>query len=229
MILTYAPLTTWPGELTQHREEPRFRSDWDSTLRLLGDEVDKLVYPPHGDRHAVATMHLPTDARFIRKDGTGLLAGVEFYHPGCMLTVRDAEGRELKFPSDRYARTWGQRQPWRDNAHAIALTLKHLRDLERWGVASESKQYAGFRAMLGSGIAVGQAEDQMTPAEAAAYLAEASDGFKLPAEIQSSATVADETYRVAAHLHHPDKPTGNSIVFAKAGKAIAVLRKENRR
>lgn len=225
MILTYKPIVTWPGDLTQHRTEAQFSMLWERTLRLLGEEVDRVAHPPHGEYHAHAVIHLAVSADDLRKDGHGLRAGARFYHPGVVLTFDDAEGRELRFHCDRYTRTWGHRQPWRDNAHAIYLTLKALRDLDRWGAVAPGQQYRGFRAALGSGIAVGTEAPPMTPSEAAAYLAEATEGLHHADEIAASLTVAEETYRVAAHMHHPDRPGGNAVIFSKVADAIAVLRK----
>lgn len=228
MILTYAAITTWPGDLTPQRAEAQFSTDWSTTVARLGFEVDRIAHPPNGAYHAHAKLHLAVQPDEIRKDGHGLLRGVAPYHPGVVLTFDDAEGRELRFHCDRYKRSWGRREPWRDNVHAIYLTLKALRDLDRWGAVAPGQQYQGFRAALGSGIAVGIEAPEMTAAEAAAYLAEATDGLNPASEIASSLDVAEQTYRVAAHMHHPDRPSGNAVIFAKVADAIAVLRKAAR-
>lgn len=221
MILTYRALTSWPGDLTNPRRGAQFKMDWHDTLRMVGDEVDKLAFPPHGDRHAHATIQLATTS--LRADRSGILADAQFDHPGVILTFDNHEGRELTFRCDTYTRLWGRRQPWRDNFHAIGLTLKALRDVSRYGAVDPGQQYQGFMAQLGSGIAVGVNAPTMTRDEAAAYLSEASEGYRDPAAIAASLPTAEEAFRFAAHLHHPDRG-GNATIFAKVADAIAVLR-----
>lgn len=226
MIVTFQQLKTWPGELTQQRTNATFSMPYEKTLRLVGEEVDRIVHPPHGNYHAHAVIHLAVTPESIRKDGMGLMANPVFHHPGVLLTFDDAEGRELKFHCDQYTRYYGSRQPWRDNFHAIGLTLKGLRDLSRWGAVAPGQQYEGFLA-LGSGVPMGPTSTvQLTRDEAAAYLAEAVEGFFTAEQIATDATDAEQAYRMAAHLHHPDKPNGNAVVFARVADAIDVLRKD---
>lgn len=227
MILTYRTLTSWPGERTDPDEmkDGQFTAPWDRTVQILGDEIDRLV---SGNRvHTPVTLHVAT--KDLRRDGFGVTQGARFDHHGVVITFDDAQGRELKFTSDQYRRLWGRREAWRDNVHAIALTLEALRSINRWGVVSDGQQYQGFRAALGSGIAVGPQDESMTPEEAAAYLSEATEGLHPAAAILAERAVAEETYRAAAHLHHPDSRRGNPAVFAKCGTAIAVIRKDQGR
>lgn len=42
---------------------------------------------------------------------------------------------------------YGDMPPWQANIRAIAKTLEHLRDLDRWGVTKRGEQYTGWKAL----------------------------------------------------------------------------------
>lgn len=135
MDVTFRPIEKWLGRSGLRspaaRERSRFDSGWSQTLDLLTYELGRL-----GARAVVVRLAL-TD-QDIRRDGWPR-ANARPEHPGVVVEwqIRDAWfGRA----NDKY-------DDWQSNIRGIALTLKSLRDVERWGVVS-GEQYEGMRLEL---------------------------------------------------------------------------------
>lgn len=175
MILTYAQLTTWPGHLRtadERKVSPFDRSTtWSATRSLLGDEVDTLV---NGNRyHADAVLQIACQPSAIRRDGQLVDRGMTLDHPGVVLSFNDSDGQPLRFSCDTFGTHYGVMQPWQANVRAIALGLKDLRRITRYGLNSGDEQYRGFAA-LGSGIPMGAvAQSVMDLDTAARFIASA--------------------------------------------------------
>ena len=99
-------------------------------------------------------------------------------------------------PCDRYT-------DWEPNIRAIALTLEHLRAVERHGVTTEKQeQYTGW-LRLPAASAVDEA------AECAKILIQRSGYVRYtPAQILSSQSVFDLVWREAVKRTHPDTNQG---------------------
>lgn len=137
MKVAFRPLPTWPHPPTKMREQDRFDSTYQQTLKLLLDEVGRL----HGSGMIVGAGFRESD---LRLDGQPRADRNQapYLHPGVEVSFDSDYGR-LTYASDRFT-------DWRANLRAIALGLKALRDLDRWGISRRGQQYAGF-AMLGQG------------------------------------------------------------------------------
>ena len=121
MNVTFRPIGEWPGRERLRgqtaRERSRFDSGWSQTLELLTYELGRL-----GARAVVVRLAL--EDRDIRRDGWPR-ANSRPEHPGVVV--------EWQIGETWYGRANDQYDLWQHNIRGIALTLKALRDVERWG------------------------------------------------------------------------------------------------
>lgn len=203
MILTFRPLKVRPPSwktADANRPYSPFSSTYKSTKGLLADELRHL-----GAVNAFVQVELSDPIRGVRQDGQ-LRSGAVAIHPGVILTIETRKHGTLVYPCDAYTGRGG-RPAWQENLRAIALGLKALRTVERYGIAGRGQQYAGF-AELGSGMPMGSGEG-MTLERAAELLAtEACRGFGDDwVTADTLITKRDHVagaYRDAVRLHHPD-------------------------
>jgi len=132
-------LDNWPHK-DSRRRYGQFRMTFDQSLTLVRREAGLLGV----DDDDPLVLRLVCEPRHVRKDGM-LRQDAWIGHPGVILHLDTADG-PLEFATDRY-------EAWRDNVHAIGLSLQALRGVDRWGV-THGAQYAGFRALpAGTGAA----------------------------------------------------------------------------
>lgn len=122
--------------------------------------------------------------------------------PGVVVTLEMDDGEIQTYPCD----TFGS---WTENLRAIALTLRDLRRISRYGVGQGSEQYRGFTALPED------VDERLGPEEAARILAstapearqENADGDRDLAVqmILDDQKVAGIFYREAAKRSHPDR------------------------
>lgn len=117
-------------------------SFWRSTLELLDDETRSLELEGY----------VVIEAGFadwdLRQDRTGPLARVGESHPGVVVSFTSALYGPMRYATDAYeAKYYGDPAGWQANVRAVALTLRALRDLDRWGVARRGQQYTGWKAL----------------------------------------------------------------------------------
>ncbi len=158
-----------------------FKSAYSKTLELLEAElrrfnaVDVEVFAGF-KRNQIANHGMP-------------LASARPDHPAVILGFREARAdKPYSFPCDMFAL-------YQVNLHAIALTLQHLRGVERYGVAQGNRQYAGFLAI--------EAPKSMNVDEAAQWLAEQAGSTDWP-QIVHLASTYRAAYRIVAARVHPD-------------------------
>lgn len=171
-------LDNWPHKDSVRRVAP-FRMTFTKTLALVRKEAGLLGL----DDGKPLVLRLVTDARQIRKDGM-LRQDAWVSHPGVVLHVA-AEAGPLEFATDRY-------EYWRDNLHAIALSLTALRGVDRWGV-THGAQYAGFKALPSGRTGIG------SPEQAQRVLRDLAVKYGLGAAGNS------ELFRRLALMLHPDR------------------------
>lgn len=111
-------------------ERSGFRKEWRAVLDGLEVEIGRI-----DGTDVVIGLVVAPDA--ISWSGS-LKPGWRALHRGAEVSF-DRAGKRLAFHASQFPTP-------RENLHAIELTLKALRDIERWG-ASSGEQYAGF-AML---------------------------------------------------------------------------------
>lgn len=134
MRTTFRPLPVWPHPETKPRKWDKFDSTYRQTLDLLEYEIEKLG----GREIVVGAGFRPSD---IRLDGLPRANARQepYTHPGIEVSFDSRYGPQV-YAVDRF-------EDWRANLRAIALGLKALRDLDRWGFARRGQQYAGFAAL----------------------------------------------------------------------------------
>lgn len=185
--ITYRPIHVWPREETRDRKRSRFRSGWSDTVELLKRELRMI-----GARNVVIQLDLREED--IRLDGLPR-ANARPSSPRVIISCETADG-PLSFPCD----TWDH---WQDNVRAIALTLEHLRAIDRYGVTRHREQYRGWKALPPAG----ETSTTMTTVQAAGFVS--LHCVYIATEILCDASVWRAAYREAAQRLHPDR--GGSI------------------
>jgi hypothetical protein len=208
MRVTFRPIDQWPGEPTpayQRKSKYTFKGTYDSTLRLLDDELR------HLDAEGLV-IQLEMAEKDIRLDGMPR-SNATPKGPAVIVSFESKHG-PLRYATDVF-------DHWHANLRAIALGLEALRKVERYGITKRGEQYTGWK-QLGSGMPMPAA--QMTADEAAAFVARASGdpnlgGFEV---LQQWPEYGDAYYRDAAKRLHPDSG-GSTPDFQRLQDAKRVL------
>lgn len=201
--LDLEPITDWPGDLTTRRIEGQFKTTPGENVKQLHAELAHLK----GKNPRLLIAVLPEQLRKI--DGR-LRAGEKPWHPGVILEFDTPDGK-MRFPSDGYRK-------WEDNLRAVVLTLRALRDIDRWRVTT-GQQYGGFLA-LEQGRAAGSAG--VTSLDGALAI--------IGRILSTNLTAADlaeirPLVRAAQRVTHPDTG-GDAGDFAQLEMAETYLRNE---
>ena len=189
----------WPtGQRTppDDRQYSRFKATWNATMNLLQHELRWL--------EAVEPVIIEAGYRSheIRLDGQPR-AGARPEDPGVVVSF-DSRLGPLRYVCDAY-------REHAANLRAIALTLEHLRAVDRYGVTKRGEQYQGWAALPPSD------EGEMNREEAEAFIRRQgapnarTDGIPL-----------ERLYRLAARRLHPDAG-GNPVEWAKLDRARRVV------
>lgn len=141
MRYEFRPLGQWTDPETERRRGAHlFKASWDDTLALLETEIGYL------DVTGPVVIQVDAPEGMIRRDGM-LHARARVGHPGVVISFESKFG-PLRYATDAYERWYSYGvDSWKANVRAIALTLKALRDLDRWGVSKRGEQYTGWRAI----------------------------------------------------------------------------------
>jgi len=199
-MITFQPLTQWPGERTKAKQSCQFRSGYDSTLAALKYELARL------DAKNVILL-ADCDPRDIRRDG--LLRGdARLRSSGIVLTF-DCKHGALSYPCDTYYN-------WQDNLRAIALALEHLRAVDRYGVTRRGEQYTGWARLP----APAAADGFRTLDHAWAWIC-SETGLQAPLNAENY----DMIRRQAAKKLHPDLAGGVTAGFQKLQQARELIEK----
>lgn len=208
MRYTFRPLGAWTeGDTSPRRGSHVFKASWDSTLDLLGRELD------HLDAQNVVVQ---VDVREgdVRLDGM-LRADATVGHPGVRIAF-DSRFGSLTYATDAHERHYDnyvKLDGWQANVRAIALGLEALRAVDRYGVTRRGEQYSGWRA-LPSGT--GPAPTHMTGDEALAVIDELTPESKRGEPLERRVRWA----KVGAH---PDRHGGDRSAWDGIEQAAAVL------
>ena len=204
MNLTVVSLddATWPGPLTGEfsREASSFTASWSDTLGMLDTEVD--LTANGGKYHASAVLEVAFPKTKLYADGSGVHANARNpRHPGVTLSFDIVDVGPVRFATDRYtARGYGDGRylcDWQSNVRAIALTLRALRAVDRYGATRSAEQYRGWAA-LSDGEATPLGSGPLTLGEAAAVLADASGIGVVPEALIGDLPGIKAAYREAA-------------------------------
>jgi hypothetical protein len=179
MEYEFRPLGDWTGPSTPgpQRSYPRFKAAYADTLDLLVAEAGKL-----GAKRLVLQVDLAD--RDIRIDGLPRSNARYGSHPGVIVSFESRFG-PLRYATDEFTE-------WKANLRAVALSLKALRDVDRYGVSKRGEQYRGWRA-----LAAGSEPTFPSADEALRWMAEMDDADAL-------AENARIIYRNLARRMHPD-------------------------
>ena len=130
---TFRPLSQWPQEPTaaHRRKNATFRAGYVSTLNLLERELLHLKA-----KDVVFEADCPSSE--IRNDGR-LRSSAKLRGPGIVVSFDSAKG-PIRMPCDKFT-------GWEDNLRAIALTLEHLRAVDRYGCTAHNEQYKGWTGL----------------------------------------------------------------------------------
>lgn len=201
MNVTFRPIEEWPGREALRspasKERSRFESTWSQTLDILTYELGRL-----GARAVVVRLALSD--RDIRRDGWPR-ANSRPDHPGVVV--------EWQIGETWYFRANDKYDDWQDNIRGIVLTLKSLRDVERWGAVS-GEQYEGMRLE----IEPPGSEAGSSGSRALAVL-ERHAGLSLVEGLD-----VKRLYKMAARKAHPDAG-GSDAAFNEVQEAWRVLGK----
>lgn len=190
----FKPIDQWPHQQTpswKRRKSP-FKAGWSQTLDLLEKELN----------HLKAT-DIIVDGYFqfrdIRNDGWPK-STARPSQPGVILSFDTKRGR-MSMPCDTYT-------DWEANLRGIALTLEHLRSIERYGVTTEQhEQYTGWLKLPAA-----------SPADEATQHAKTLFFYcGLPTDIEKilgSQVEFEQVWRAAVRRTHPDTGGTNSEAFS---------------
>lgn len=204
-MITFRPLTQWPREETKDRKRGQFRVARIQLMDHLDAELEKI-----GARNLVIQAGFSEGD--LRIDGTPRANCKGPSHPGVVVSF-DSDKGPLMFACDTYLE-------WEDNLRAIALTLEHLRAVERYGATKHGEQYRGYTAIPASHDSSGFRSAD----EAARFLLQAA-GFagEDPSNvIHNRNGIRDMVYKKAAGSLHPDRG-GSHDQFVKVQQAKALL------
>jgi hypothetical protein len=184
----FKPIEKWPSKPTPGyaRQYSRFKAGWQATLDLLERELNHLGAKDIN----IEGFFAPSE---IRNDGWPK-SSARPSQPGVVLSFTTKQGR-MVMPCDKYT-------DWEANLRAIALTLEHLRAVERYGATSEKQeQYTGWLRLPVAG-----ASDEA--AECAKILIHHACATYAPSVVLGSQSVFDSVWKEAVRRTHPDTNNG---------------------
>lgn len=211
MKMTVRPIEQWPGPMTPNGERvyAPFKASWSETVDLLDREVYMLAHRSYD----TLVLQMAITERDCRLDGW-IRSDARPYHPGVIISFDSVHG-PLRYHTDRF-KSGTRQEGWQANVRAVALGLEALRKWDRYGLARDGQQYAGWR-QLGSGtIELGAA---MTLDAAMAYLSEqAHMDMPVRPTLFALHEWADNAFKIAAKRLHPDSG-GDHDAFVRLSQA----------
>ena len=136
-------LDSWAWVGKQTRVTSTYTASWGSTFEMLKREIEYLQEPGMPD--PVLRMDItPSD---LRKDGQVKANAKPPSTNAVALSFESVKAGPLTFTCDRFESVSFRNRMmlWQHNLRSIALTLHALRSVDRYGVDSTGKQYAGWR------------------------------------------------------------------------------------
>jgi hypothetical protein len=206
----FKPIEKWPGKPTASwaRKAGSFKAGWQNTLDLLERELNHLK-----------AKDISIEGYFfsneIRNDGWPK-SSARPTQPGVVLSFSTKKGR-MTVPCDRYT-------GWESNLRAIALTLEHLRAVERYGVTTdEQEQYTGWLKLP----AASAINEKTELAKILIQFANVEGNPQFyPSKVTAQQNLFDSVWREAVRRTHPDTG-GRSVDFRKVIDARDRLKELN--
>lgn len=205
MEYQFKKIEQWIGKETpssQRRRSP-FKATFNKTLQDLDRE---LVYLQAKN----VVFQADVRAEDIRLDGM-LRVRSATRSPKIILSFDSIHG-PLSYPCDRFDR-------WEDNVRAIALSLRALRAVDRYGVTRSAEQYKGWAKLPAP-------DAPMSFESAARCLVKYIDGMNWEWVQHSNLVDMMPIFRTARAASHPDRNGGQSAEFLNVQKAIERIETE---
>lgn len=216
------PRSTWTDPVTPIRlGSHSFRAAWQQTLNELADEIERIAR----DGDPVVVIELDVIEGDVRRDGM-LRRGAKVGEPGVVVSFESRFG-PLRLATDAYEQEYSGSLPgWQANVRAVMLTLRALRDLDRWGVSRRGEQYTGWKALPpGTGRAV--ANDFADAMAAADWMrVRATDLGISTAGLDGKSGGWNALYRALARRLHPDQPGATAAEWDRLNQAHRLLKVE---
>lgn len=186
-MIIFRSWTPPPDDRGYRSAHSSFTATWTDTKSLLVSEARQLAFDPKNPPPVVIEVAVKPGA--IRADG--FLRADAKVHDDRVVVYIDSVYGPLRYESGNYINGGRWNLPgWQANIRAVALSLKALRDVNRWGIAGSGEQYRGWSALPAGGSTTSHAD-------AVELLRSWCD-----------ATIADDDweamFRRAAKKHHPD-------------------------
>lgn len=187
----FRPVAEWPVAPTRFPKSSAFKAKWSQTLDLLERELNHL-----SARDVIIEGYFEFSQ--IRNDGwPKSLARPS--RPGVVLDFEIPKKGRMAMPCDTY-------DHWESNLRAIALTLKNLRTIQRYGVTTErQEQYTGWLKLPAASAA-----DELTEHVKTLYRFAGRNGDVR--EALQNQTFFDSIWKEASRKTHPDTG-GNAESF----------------
>lgn len=206
----------WPGEQTKNPTYSRFRQTYANTKKLLEYELDKLrclegsvqlsMFVNPGDIRLDG--QLRANCKVNGKQGIILSFTRVLSRTWNQNTLNyDTNTQQLSYPCDAFNR-------WDDNLRAIALSLKALRNVARYGVFKYEE--------TASRLALPDANGKLSSAQEAADLIAKHSDYS-PHQMGNK-EILKKAYFQAAKKLHPDQG-GNVVEFSRLKEAYVLLGK----
>lgn len=217
-MLTYRfrPLVSWTGPSTPadlRRPRSTFRAGWEDTLDILIDELEHLM---------ASDVVIQADFREadLRLDGMPRGNARLPQHPGVRVAFDSRHG-PLTYATDTHVF-------WQHNVRAIALGLRALRAVDRYGVTRRGEQYKGWRQ-----LEAGPAGAPATVQEAAEFIIVQSGrpmgdvalGARQVLAAPDAKQLLAKYYREALKRLHPDHGGAGDEDFARLIAAKTLIDK----
>lgn len=201
--ITWRVLEAWPAgrPATKCRtSSSRFKASVASTFDDLERELDMIQAKD-------PVIEINVDRRELRVTGEPRATCSTLSTPGLVLHFTDRRGQSITMPCDRY-------DTWQANVRALMLTLKALRDVDRYGATASGEQYRGWTALPATTTA-------FTVEQSAAFLARLTS--IAAADIARDKEIAKQAVRTAAAATHPDAggSTGNFQLVQEAKRVLS--------
>lgn len=211
MNYTFRPLGAWTEGDTKPRHGPTtFSASWPSTLDLLKAELAHL-----DARHVVIQADF-TEAD-LRVDGMPRANARTPRHPGVRIAF-DSRYGPLTYSTDAHAF-------WQHNVRAIALSLRNLRAVDRYGVTRRGEQYVGWKALPAAPNGPNPEHEALLVilrAEMGACY-DATDQPEDLAVLKRNPALLRRTFRNARAAAHPDRNGGDRTAWDRLEHAGRVL------
>lgn len=207
--LDVAPLDHWTGPRTKTSRSSPFQATLQQTVRDLKVELNAI------DAIGVRLL-IDMRPEYFRVDGRPR-ANAKADSDGIVLVIAKSTQGPLRFPCDTY---W----TWQANLRAIALGMKALRSVDRYGITKSGEQYQGWKEITGGRLGL----PTMSIDEAWTVVCERAD---LPVVPYADLTPErrDVFVRMAKKNTHPDQHGGNEDLWNQVDNSLAIIREHEAR